>query len=76
MNVSVDGGTATAVNTYTPSSTNNNRVIVWQRSLSAGTHTVKIVNAGSSGHARVDVDTLILGPSWVGEAPHEYSGTW
>ena len=47
MNISVDGATAQAVNTN--ATTTMNRVIVWQRTLAAGTHTVKVTNAGTSG---------------------------
>jgi hypothetical protein len=65
MNISVDGGTAQAVNTHAAATTN--RVIVWQRFLNAGTHTVKITNAGTTGHSRIDVDELLLGPAWNGE---------
>jgi hypothetical protein len=57
-NISVDGGTATAVNTQASSATH--RVIVWQKVLSVGTHTIKVANAGTSGHSRVDVDGVLL----------------
>jgi hypothetical protein len=65
MNISVDGATAQPVNTN--ASTTTNRVIVWQKTLNAGTHTVKITNAATAGHGRIDVDTLMLGPAWSGE---------
>ena len=67
MNISVDGSTAQAVNTN--AATTTNRVIVWQTTLNAGTHTVKITNAATAGHGRIDVDTLMLGPAWSGEVP-------
>jgi len=57
-NISVDGGTATAVNTQ--ASTPTHRVVVWQKTLSVGTHTVKVANAGTAGHSRVDVDGVLL----------------
>ena len=57
-NISVDGGAATAVNTQASSPTH--RVIVWQKVLSVGTHTVKVTNAGTAGHSRVDVDSVLL----------------
>ena len=72
VNVSVDGGTATAVDTY--ASAPKHRVIVWQKALSVGTHTVKLTNAGTPGHSRVYVDTLMLtsGPtSWSPPGPSE-----
>jgi hypothetical protein len=65
MNISVDGATAQAVNTN--AATTTNRVIVWQKTLSAGTHTVKVTNVATAGHARIDIDTLMLGPAWNGE---------
>ena len=47
MNISVDGGAGTAVNTYISPAVNVNRVVVWQRALAAGQHTLRIVNAGT-----------------------------
>lgn len=58
VRVSVDGGAATAVNSY--AAVGQNRVIVWQQTLTPGKHTVKITNAGTAGHPRVDVDALML----------------
>jgi hypothetical protein len=57
-NISVDGATATAVSTHASSATH--RVIVWQKLLTVGTHTVKVANAGTSGHARIDVDAVLV----------------
>ena len=67
MNISVDGGTATAVNTYATSAIN--RAIVWQRQLTVGTHSIKITNAGTTGRSRVDVDSLLLTDTAGGPAP-------
>lgn len=72
MNISVDGGPTAAVNTYISSSTNVNRVIVWQKTLDAGRHTVRIVNAATAGHPRIDIDTVMLGPAWFGESLQMY----
>ena len=58
VNISVDGGTATAVNTH--AATTAHRVVVWQKVLSRGAHTLKLTNAGTAGHARVDVDAVML----------------
>lgn len=58
VGVSVDGRSVTAVDTY--SSAPRHRVIAWQKALGVGTHTVKLTNAGTSGHSRVDVDTVML----------------
>jgi hypothetical protein len=70
MNISVDGATAQSVNTNAPTTTN--RVIVWQKTLNAGTHTVKITNPATAGHGRIDIDTLMLGPAWNGEVPLDW----
>jgi hypothetical protein len=58
VNISVDGGAATAVNTT--SAATAHRVVVWQKALTAGTHTIKLTNAGTSGRSRVDVDAIML----------------
>ena len=67
VNISVDGGTATAVNTY--ASAPKHRVIVWQKALGVGTHTVKLTNAGTPGHSRVYVDTLMLTSGPTNQSP-------
>ncbi|HET7396982.1 MAG TPA: hypothetical protein VFJ94_00535 [Intrasporangium sp.] len=33
---------------------------MWQASLSAGTHTVKLTNKGTAGRPRIDVDAVML----------------
>ena len=71
VNISVDGGTASAVSTY--SSTPKHRVIVWQKALGVGTHTVKLTNAGTSGRSRVDVDAIMLKNGPTEGAPPEPS---
>ena len=58
VNISVDGGTPTAVSTY--AATTAHRVVVSQKALSRGTHTIKLTNAGTTGHGRIDVDALML----------------
>lgn len=58
VNISVDGGTPTAVNTN--STTTAHRVVVWQKALSLGTHTIKLTNAGTAGRGRIDVDAIML----------------
>lgn len=59
MNISVDGGVVQAVSAYQKSS-NQHRDIIWAKPLSLGTHTVKIANAGTAGHSRIDVDAILL----------------
>lgn len=64
MAISVDGAPASRVSTHV-TGPDANRVIVWQRTLeTAGTHTVKVINVGTAGHPRIDVDTIMLGPAW------------
>lgn len=58
VKISVDGGTASVVNTYAP--TPKHRVVVWQKKLAPGTHTIKLTNAGTTGHGRIDVDAIML----------------
>lgn len=57
-NISVDGSAATSVDTY--ASTPTHRVIVFQKLLGVGTHTVKITNAGTAGRGRIDVDSILM----------------
>jgi hypothetical protein len=68
VKISVDGGTATSVDTYAVTPTH--RVIVWQKALAApGAHTIKLVNAATSGRPRIDVDSLVLASGTGGLAP-------
>ena len=69
VNISVDGGAATAVNTQASSPVH--RVIVWQKGLGVGTHTVTLTNAGTAGHSRVDVDAVLLTVGQGTSAPPE-----
>ena len=57
-NVSIDGAAPTSFDTH--ASTPTHRVIVFQKLLSVGTHTVKISNAGTAGRSRIDVDSILL----------------
>ena len=56
--ISVDGGPATSVPTY--ASSPRHRVVVWQKPLSLGTHTLRLVNNGSPAHPRVAIDSIVL----------------
>jgi hypothetical protein len=59
VKISVDGGPYTAVSTYRSSTTL--RAIIWSTSwASLGTHTIKLVVAGTAGHPRVDLDGAIV----------------
>jgi hypothetical protein len=56
--VYVDGSFATSVSLHR--STGQSRALVFARNWStAGTHTVKIVVAGTAGHSRVDIDAFV-----------------
>jgi len=41
------------------SSTTLHREVVWQETLKAGTHTVRVVNKATAGHPRIDVDAVL-----------------
>jgi hypothetical protein len=57
--VYIDGTLQATVSNY--STTTHNAVVVWQESLAtSGQHTLEIVNVGTSGHSRVDVDAFIV----------------
>lgn len=58
LTVSIDGGPVTTIDTY--SATQEDRVIVWQKTLSVGVHSLTVTNLGTAGHTRVDVDSLLL----------------
>lgn len=55
--VYVDGALHSTVDTY--SATTKNRVIVWEKALGKGTHTVKLVNEATAGRPRIDLDALL-----------------
>ncbi len=58
LGISVDGGPTTTVATY--ASSPKHRVIVWQKPLSMGTHTLALTNMGSPSHPRVAIDSILL----------------
>jgi hypothetical protein len=55
--VYVDGLKVATINTY--ASANKNRVIVYDKWMSAGTHTVRVVNLATAGHSRIDLDAVL-----------------
>jgi hypothetical protein len=55
--VYVDGVLKGTVSTY--ATTSQDRVIVWEHSLPAGTHTVKIVNQATAGHPYIYLDAVL-----------------
>ena len=42
-------------------SVNTNRIVVSAQGLTAGVHTIAIVNQGTSGRPRIDFDAILLG---------------
>jgi hypothetical protein len=57
--VYIDGKLATSVNTY--STTTIRRRVVYTRAWpTAGTHTIKLVCAGTKGHALIDLDAFVV----------------
>ncbi len=55
--IKLDGSQVATVNTH--AGANDNQVIVWSRAVAAGTHKVKVVNVGTKGHSRIDVDGFL-----------------
>jgi hypothetical protein len=55
--VFVDDVKVATVDTYAPA--NDNRRIVFDQRVTAGTHTLKVVNLATDGHARIDVDAFL-----------------
>lgn len=58
VGVSVNGAAPQTVDTYAASP--QHRVIVWQRTLNAGTTVIKVTNQATAGRARVDLDAEML----------------
>lgn len=57
--IAVDGIVVTTVDTFSPSPLNS--VVVYQTPpLSAGTHTVQVINSATAGRPRIDVDSFIV----------------
>ena len=56
--ISVDGRRAGVIDTHAVTPTH--RVIMWQRTLSVGTHVIQVANLGTSGRSRIDIDSLML----------------
>ena len=55
--VYVDGALHSTVDTY--AATAQNRVIVWEKALGKGTHTVEVVNEATAGRPRIDLDAVL-----------------
>lgn len=53
----VDDVKVATIDTYAPA--NDNRRIVFDHRMPAGTHTLEVVNLATDGHARIDVDAFL-----------------
>jgi hypothetical protein len=66
--IRVDGRWLATVDTI--AAVNTNRVVTFHMSMSAGTHTVTIVNQGTPGRPRIDLDAILINTgNPFGEAP-------
>ena len=57
LRVYVDGDLRATVDTL--SAVKVHRVVVWTLRMSAGDHVVRLVNAGTHGRTRIDLDAVI-----------------
>ena len=57
--IRLDGRWLTNIDTF--ASANSNRVVVFARAMSAGLHTLAIVNHGTPGRPRIDLDAILVG---------------
>jgi hypothetical protein len=55
--IRLDGTIITTIDTFAP--TNANRVVVFDRLMPAGTHSISITNLATSGRPRVDLDAIM-----------------
>jgi len=55
--IRIDGAWFMNVDTF--ASVNTNRVVVFQRRMPAGTHTLTILNQATPGRPRIDVDAVM-----------------
>jgi hypothetical protein len=57
--IKLDGVNQGRIDTYSP--VKRNRVVMWQTPpLSAGVHTLSVINLATPGHARIDVDAFVM----------------
>ena len=56
--VFVDGALSQTIDTQAASATH--QVVVWQGSLSTGTHTIRLVNQATAGRPRIDLDAVVV----------------
>ncbi len=56
--IRLDGNWLMNIDTYAP--VNTNRVVVFQRGMSTGVHTIAIVNHATPGRPRIDLDAILI----------------
>lgn len=57
--IRVDGKWVMTIDTF--ASVNTNRIVAFGQGMTAGLHTIAIVNQGTSGRPRIDLDAILLG---------------
>ena len=57
--IRLDGTWLMNVDTF--ASVNTNRVVVFARGMTAGVHTLAVVNHATPGRPRIDVDAVLVG---------------
>lgn len=60
FDIRVDGVHRAAYNAYATAAAKKNSVIAWQAALSAGEHTITLVNRATAGRPRMDVDAVLV----------------
>lgn len=53
----IDGTHVETVDTF--AAANTNRIIEWDMAMSKGTHTIRVVNQGTAGRTRIDLDAIL-----------------
>lgn len=61
--IRLDGRWIANVDTF--AAANTNRVVVFQRELTAGSHTLSIVNQATAGRPRIDLDAILVNTGYV-----------
>lgn len=62
--IRIDGKWLMNIDTF--ATANTNRVVVFERAMPAGIHTLTIVNHGTPGRPRIDLDAILVGHSPAG----------
>lgn len=60
FDIRVDGVQRATYNAYATAAAKRNSVVAWQAGLSAGQHTITLVNRATAGHPRMDVDAVLV----------------